>query len=66
MGIHGGLVPESLKAGSSPGSVLLGDGELPGGRQPDFLFSRLPLPSLCCCILVRLTNLLYGACGFFV
>lgn len=39
MGIHGGLVPESLKAGSSPGSVLLGDGELPGGRQPDFPFS---------------------------
>lgn len=30
MGIHGGLVPETLKAGSSLGSVLLGEWELPG------------------------------------
>lgn len=38
MGIHGGLVPESLKAGSSSGSVLLGDGELPGGEATRFSF----------------------------
>lgn len=61
-----GLAPKTVKAGAFAACVLLRDGELPGGRRPDFHFCHLPLPALCCCILVRLISFLYGPCGIFV